>query len=74
MKALQIRRFGSLDNLEVRDVAERPLPPDHVRIAVDAAGINPSDVGVVMGRFPHVTLPRMLGRDFAGRVIEGPHD
>jgi NADPH:quinone reductase-like Zn-dependent oxidoreductase len=27
-----------------------------------------------MGRFPQVTLPRTLGRDFAGRVIEGPKD
>ena len=74
MKALQIQRFGSLDDLELRDVAQPPLPPDHVRIAVEAAGINPSDVAVAMGRFPQVTLPRTLGRDFAGRVIEGPKE
>lgn len=72
MKALQIERFGSLDDLELREVAQAALPHDHVRIAVEAAGINPSDVGVVMGRFPQVTLPRTLGRDFSGRVVEGP--
>ena len=74
MKAVQIQRFGSLDDLELRDVAEPPLPTDHVRIAVEAAGVNPSDVAVAMGRFPQVTLPRTLGRDFAGRVIEGPDE
>lgn len=74
MRALQIQRFGSLDDLELRDISQPPLPADHVRIAVEAAGVNPSDVAVVMGRFPHVTLPRTLGRDFAGRVIEGPKE
>lgn len=74
MKALQIQRFGSLDDLELRDVAKPPLPADYVRIAVEAAGVNPSDVAVAMGRFPQVTLPRTLGRDFAGRVIEGPKE
>ncbi len=27
-----------------------------------------------MSRFPQATLPRILGRDYAGRVIEGPED
>jgi NADPH:quinone reductase-like Zn-dependent oxidoreductase len=74
VKALQITAFGSLDDLEVRDVPEPALPAGYVRIAVEAAGVNPSDVGVAMGRFPQVTLPRILGRDFAGRVIEGPRE
>lgn len=72
MKALQIDRFGPLDELHVRDVADAALPVDCVRIEVEAAGVNPSDVGVVSGHFPQVTLPRILGRDFAGRVVEGP--
>jgi NADPH:quinone reductase-like Zn-dependent oxidoreductase len=72
VKALQIDRFGPLADLQVREVPERPLPEESVRIAVEAAGVNPSDTGVALGRFPQVTLPRILGRDFAGRVIEGP--
>lgn len=72
MKALQIDRFGPLDALEVRDVAEAPLPPDSVRVEIEAAGVNPGDAGVALGRFPQVTLPRILGRDFAGRIVEGP--
>lgn len=72
MKALQIDRFGPLDALEVRDVDEVPLPPDSVRVEIEAAGVNPSDAGIALGRFPQVTLPRVLGRDFAGRIVEGP--
>jgi NADPH:quinone reductase-like Zn-dependent oxidoreductase len=34
--------------------------------------VNPSDVGIALGRFPHLVLPRILGRDFAGTVIDGP--
>ncbi len=72
MKALQIDRFGPLDELQIRDVADTPLVDGEVRIRVEAAGVNPSDAGVALGRFAHVTLPRILGRDFAGTVTEGP--
>jgi len=72
VQALQIDRFGPLEALEVRDVAEAPLPHDSVRVEIEAAGVNPSDTGVALGRFPQVTLPRILGRDFAGRIVEGP--
>ncbi len=74
MKALRIERFGPLADLHVGDVADAPLPPGSVRIQIEAAGVNPSDAGVALGRFPQVTLPRILGRDFAGRVVEGPDD
>ena len=72
MKALRIDRFGPLEALEVHDVAEAPLPPDSVRVEIEAAGVNPSDAGIALGRFPQVTLPRTLGRDFAGRIVDGP--
>jgi NADPH:quinone reductase len=74
VKALQLQRFGSLDDLQLRDVAPASLPANSVRVAIEAAAVNPSDVGVVMGRFPQVTLPRVLGRDFAGRIVEGPNE
>ena len=72
MKALQITEFGPIENLRVSDVPDPALPADSVRVTVEAAGVNPSDAGVALGRFPQVTLPRILGRDFAGRVVEGP--
>jgi NADPH:quinone reductase-like Zn-dependent oxidoreductase len=74
VKALQIDNFGPLSDLKIRDVADAPLPPGSVRIAVEAAGVNPSDAAVALGNLPQATLPRILGRDFAGRVVEGPPD
>lgn len=41
-------------------------------VRVVAAGLNPSDVKNVLGRFPYTTLPRTPGRDFAGVVEQGP--
>ncbi|HEY0780602.1 MAG TPA: zinc-binding alcohol dehydrogenase family protein [Gemmatirosa sp.] len=72
MQALQIDRHGPVDTLAPRDLAPTPLAPGEVRVEIEAAGINPSDVVSAEGRFPHAPLPRVLGRDFAGRVIEGP--
>jgi NADPH2:quinone reductase len=72
MKALQIDRTGSLDVLRIRDVPDPTASPNDVRVRVEAAGVNPSDIGIALGRFPQLTLPRVLGRDFAGTVIDGP--
>ncbi len=72
IKALRIDRTGSLDVLTIRDVAEPPADQNQVRIRVEAAGVNPSDVGIALGRFPQLVLPRTLGRDFAGTVVDGP--
>ena len=75
MKALRIERFGApSDVLKVVEVDPAPTGPDEVRIRVEAGGVNPSDVANVQGRFPITTLPRIVGRDFAGRVVEGPAD
>lgn len=72
MKALRIEATGSLDVLIVRDVAEPSRGEHDVLVRVEAAGVNPSDVGIALGRFPHLVLPRTLGRDFAGTIVEGP--
>lgn len=72
MQALLIDRHGPHTDLAVRDLPAPALLPGHVRVEVHAAAVNPSDVGSAEGRFVHAPLPRILGRDFAGRVIEGP--
>ena len=74
MKAIHITAHGPHSALKPVDVPHRPLPGGHVRVRVEAAAINPSDVLSAEGRFPHAVLPRALGRDFAGRVVEGPKD
>ena len=72
MKALQFSKTGDLAAL---NLVELPLPvpgADEVLVQVRAAGLNPSDVKNVLGRFPYTTLPRVPGRDFAGVIVDGP--
>src|SRR6516164_7490136 len=72
MKALLITAHGPPGTLKAVDVARSALPEGHVRVRIEAAAVNPSDVLSAEGRFSHAVLPRALGRDFAGRVVEGP--
>jgi len=74
MKAIQIDQHGPVSELTLSEVREPALRPDEVRVRVEAAAINPSDVGNRLGWFPGLPLPRIPGRDFAGTVIEGPPD
>jgi NADPH:quinone reductase len=71
MQALQITRHGPHSELRPTSVVVPPLKPGEVRVAVQAAAVNPSDIVSAEGRFPGAPLPRILGRDFAGRVVEG---
>ncbi|TFY90647.1 zinc-binding alcohol dehydrogenase family protein [Pseudomonas nabeulensis] len=72
MKALQFSATGDLAHLGFVDVATPVPAADEVLVQIKAAGLNPSDVKNVLGRFPYTTLPRIPGRDFAGIVVEGP--
>jgi NADPH:quinone reductase len=74
MKAIYIRQHGAIGNLKVSDVAVPSINSDEGLVKVAASGINPSDVASVEGRFPDAILPRIVGRDFAGTVTEGPRD
>lgn len=50
-----------------------PVPgPDECVIAVEAAGVNMSDVKAALGQMPQACWPRTPGRDYAGRVVAGP--
>ncbi|MGF6097358.1 quinone oxidoreductase family protein [Pseudomonas sp. 18175] len=72
MKALQFSATGDLNALSFVEVAI-PVPvAGEVLVQIKAAGLNPSDVKNVLGRFPYTTLPRIPGRDFAGVVVQGP--
>ena len=74
MKAIYIRQHGAIGNLKVSDVAVPSINSDEGLVKLAASGINPSDVASVEGRFPDAILPRIVGRDFAGTVTEGPRD
>ena len=72
MKALQFSATGDLNALSFVEVATPVPAAGEVLVQIKAAGLNPSDVKNVLGRFPYTTLPRIPGRDFAGVVVQGP--
>src|ERR1700730_16996884 len=72
MRALLLRRHGSLDELEV--VSDHPVPQateGHVVIRVRASSFNYHDVFTVRG-MPgiKVPLPVVIGLDMAGEISE----
>jgi 2-desacetyl-2-hydroxyethyl bacteriochlorophyllide A dehydrogenase len=72
MKALVLRRHGSLGDLEVVDDYPTPTATDgHVVIRVRAASFNYHDVFTVRG-MPgiKVPLPVIIGLDMAGEIAE----
>jgi NADPH2:quinone reductase len=71
MKALRFTEFGRPQVLRIEEVAIPEPGQGEALVRVKAAGINPSDIGNVAGRFKKTTLPRTPGRDFAGVVVKG---
>jgi len=71
MKALRFSEFGPPSVLRIEELAIPEPGEGEALVRVKAAGINPSDIGDVAGRFKHTTLPRTPGRDFAGVVVKG---
>lgn len=72
MRALQFDKIGDLSSLRHVEVPTPVAGANEVLVQIKAAGLNPSDVKNVLGRFPYTTVPRIPGRDFAGVVVEGP--
>jgi NADPH:quinone reductase len=71
MKALRFAEFGPPSVLRIEELAIPEPGEGEALVRVRAAGINPSDIGDVAGRFKSTTLPRTPGRDFAGVVAKG---
>ncbi|KAL9068097.1 MAG: hypothetical protein Q9161_006450 [Pseudevernia consocians] len=73
MQALQLTREGASAASLKLITTPKPIPgPGQVLIQIKASPIQPSDVLNSKGLFPHTTLPRIPGRDFAGIVVDGP--
>lgn len=73
MKAVFIKEFGGIENLEIREV-ENPLPPvgNEVLVSVKASAINRADILQRKGLYP---APKdcsneIPGLEFAGEVVE----
>jgi NADPH:quinone reductase len=72
MRALRFTQFGTpAQALTSADVPVPPVTAAESVVRVHAAGINPSDIAMVAGRFGS-ELPATPGRDFAGVVVSGP--
>lgn len=69
MKAVRFSRFGGPEVLEMVDLPDPHPGPGEVRIAVRAAGINPSDWKKRSGLMDE-GLPQTLGYEAAGVVDE----
>ncbi|KOV74040.1 NADPH:quinone reductase [Streptomyces sp. NRRL WC-3618] len=73
MRALTFSEYGPTSVLEVSDVPEPHAGPGHIRVAVRASGVTPSDCYLRAGRFRDMMplrLPHVLGVDAAGVVDE----
>jgi len=69
MKAARFRRFGGPEVLEIADLPDPHPGPGQVRIAVRAAGVNPSDWKKRRGMM-EPDLPQTMGYEAAGIVDE----
>jgi NADPH:quinone reductase-like Zn-dependent oxidoreductase len=69
MKAVRFSRFGGPEVLEIVDLPDPHAGPGQVRIAVRAAGVNPSDWKKREGLMDP-DLPQTLGYEAAGVVDE----
>jgi NADPH:quinone reductase-like Zn-dependent oxidoreductase len=69
MKAVRFSRFGGPEVLELVDLPDPHPGPGQVRIAVRAAGVNPSDWKKRKGLMDR-ELPQTMGHEAAGVVDE----
>jgi NADPH:quinone reductase-like Zn-dependent oxidoreductase len=69
MKAVRFSQFGGPEVLEIVDLPDPHPGPGQVRIAVRAAGVNPSDCKKRQGLMD-AELPQTLGYEAAGVVDE----
>lgn len=71
MRAIGVTTFGGIDSVQMLEVPEPHAGPGQVRIRVHAATVNPTDVGLVSGRYDlSGDGPWIPGAEAAGVVSE----
>lgn len=68
MRAVVVARYGG-----ALEVMERPTPrpaPNEVLLHVRASGLCSTDVHLLQGRMPLGDLPRIVGHEIAGEIVE----
>jgi NADPH2:quinone reductase len=75
MKAIRANSVsGDINALDmhIEEIQQPVAGKDECVVKVLYSGVNPSDVGAVLGKFPKAIWPRYTGRDFAGVIVGGP--
>lgn len=73
MKAVYVKEFGGVENLEIREVENLPKPKDsEVLVNIKASALNRADLLQRKGFYPapYGFPERILGLEFAGEVAE----
>jgi NADPH:quinone reductase-like Zn-dependent oxidoreductase len=73
MKALTLKRYGSLANATFEEISRPVIGPDEILVEIYAAGLNPIDYMIPKGTFKPILkfdMPATLGSDLAGVVVE----
>jgi NADPH:quinone reductase-like Zn-dependent oxidoreductase len=69
MKAVRIHAFGGPEVLQYEDIADPKPRKDQVLVRIRACALNHLDLWIRKG-IGKVNLPRILGSDIAGEVVE----
>lgn len=70
MHALTFSRFGGPDVLEWRELADPPVPPGHIQLAMHAIGLNFADIYRRRGQYAlRGVAPYIAGYEGAGEVV-----
>ncbi len=72
MRAVQIKAFGGIDQLECVNTAIPSINKDEVLVKINAASVNPVDWKIREGNLAEVfprTFPLTLGWDFSGEIV-----
>ena len=69
MKAVRIHQFGGPEVLTYEDIPDPKPRKDQVMVRVKACSLNHLDLWVRQG-LPGLKLPRILGSDAAGEIVE----
>ena len=74
MRAVQVRRFGGPEVLQVVEVPAPDRPgPGELLVEVEAAGLGSWDLGTIAGRMGNFGFPFTPGAELAGQVLRvGP--
>ena len=78
MKAIQIKKYGSNDVVEVNETASAPsLSSGKILVNIKASGVNPVDWKIREGYMQQIMplqFPSTLGMDFSGVVKQVEED